>query len=238
MLLRLFQILLFIGLPGYTIAQLPVANTTTSSIAITGYYQALGEQAPIYNGEEYIPLNIILREGHVFFGSDIFTKGSIWFDGMFFQDVPLLYDILKDRIIVQHYSHRYKINLASEKVGYFTLQGHQFVHLAADADGLIKDGFYESLYSGKTMLFAKRTKTISEDHSATEINNIVSEQSERYIKKDGRYYRIKNLHTFLDIFKSNRKEIQQHLNKNKIKYKNNPELAMIMAIEFYDRTTN
>ncbi|MBK5271670.1 MAG: hypothetical protein JJE22_11725, partial [Bacteroidia bacterium] len=76
MLLRLFQILLFIGLPGYTIAQLPVANTTTSSIAITGYYQALGEQAPIYNGEEYIPLNIILREGHVFFESDIFTKGS------------------------------------------------------------------------------------------------------------------------------------------------------------------
>ncbi|MES1225699.1 MAG: hypothetical protein ABUT20_60030 [Bacteroidota bacterium] len=219
-----------------TIAQFSV-DSNASSNAITAYYRSLGDQSPIYNGSEYIESDIVLQEGHVYFQTNIFEKGSIFFDGMLFQDVFLLYDIVKDQVILQHYSKISKINLPPEKIEYFTLNEHRFVHLAADPSGLIRDGFYESLYSGKTMLFAKRTKKIRVEQSNYQINNLISQHSERYVKKDGVYYQIKNLHAFLNIFKTNKKEIQQYLNKNKIKYKTDPEAAMIQALGYYDRAT-
>ena len=209
-----------------------------ASNAIDIYYRALGDQSPLYNGSEYIEYASTIQEGHPFFESNVFVNGSIRFDGMEFRDVPILYDMIKDEVIIQHFGKVYKINLPAEKIERFTLSGHSFIRVIQDSSHQLKTGFYDRLYNGKIMVLAKREKKIREEHINIQISNIVDQKNYYYIKKDGIYYTLKNMRTLLGILKSKKKEIQQYLNKNKVKYKNDPEHAMIIAAEYYDRLTN
>jgi hypothetical protein len=209
-----------------------------SSNAIDIYYQALGDQAPLYNGSEYIEYTSILQEGHPFFETNVFVKGSIRFDGMDFLDVPMLYDMIKDQVIIQSFKKIYKINLPAEKIERFTLSDHSFIRIMRDTSNQLKTGFYDRLYNGKIMVLVKREKKIREETKNLQISNVVDQKNYYYLKKDGVYYTFKNWRTLLGVLKSKKKEIQQYFNKNKIKYRNDPEHAMIIAAEYYDRLTN
>jgi hypothetical protein len=54
------------------------------------------------------------------------------------------------------------------------------------------------------------------------------------MKKDV-YYKFKNERSLLKILNDKKKEIQQYLKKNRVRYKDDPERSMIMAIEYYNR---
>src|SRR5437762_9179519 len=133
--------------------------------AINVYYETLGEESPLYNGSEYIEYAYTLQEGHPFFQTANFVNGNINLDGMIFHEVPMLYDIFKDQLIIQDFQRVYKINLPADRVQQFFLWGHLFVRLNHSASDPIKTGFYDQLYKGKIALFARREKRILEQYS-------------------------------------------------------------------------
>ncbi|HEV8506012.1 MAG TPA: hypothetical protein VGQ53_11450 [Chitinophagaceae bacterium] len=237
---RFFYILLVCILSEHATAQ--NANDTAlrenALHAISAYYQNLGEESPLYNGSEYIEYAYTLQEGDPFFLSANFINGNINLDGMIFRDVPMLYDIVKDQLIIQDFQKVYKINLPADRVQQFFLLGHLFVRLGRDSSDQIKTGFYDQLYSGKTGLFAKREKKILEKYSNIQISKVVISQNVYYIKKDGVYRTIKNKSSLLAVLKNKKKEVQQYLRTNDIKFKKEPERAMIMAVRYYDQVTN
>lgn len=206
--------------------------------AISVYYQNLGEQSPLYNGSEYIEYAYSLQEGHPFFQIANFINGDINLDGMIFRDVPMLYDIVKDQVIIQDFQRVYKINLPADRIQQFFLLGHLFVRVTHDSSDQVKTGFYDQLYKGKIALFAKREKKILEKYSNIQISKVVISQNIYYIKKEGVYHTIKNRSSLLAVLKSKKKEVQQYLKSNDIKFKREPERAMMMAVKYYDQLTN
>jgi len=235
---RFFYILLICGLSQHVTAQ-NADDTTLHENALNAigvYYQNLGEESPLYNGSEYIEYAYTLQEGHPFFQVVNFINGNVNVDGMIFHDVPMLYDIVKDQLIIQDFQKVYKINLPADRVRQFFLLGHLFVHL--NASDQVKTGFYDQLYKGKISLFAKREKKILEKYSNIQISKVVISQNVYYIKKDGVYYTIKNKSSLFSALKSKKKEVQQYLKANDIKFKREPERAMIMAVKYYDQLTN
>ena len=199
------------------------------------YYTALGEQAPIYNGNEYIEYAFTLQEGHPFFKSSVFTNADIYFDGMLFLGVPMLYDLIKDQVVILDFHNQYKINLPANKIQQFILSDHVFVRIVHNNFNEMNTGFYEELYKGKTGLFAKRGKEIIEKRGSNAIDNVVNSKNAYYVMKKDIYYRFKNERSLLKILNDKKKEIQQYLKKNRVRYKDDPERTMIMAIEYYNR---
>jgi len=202
------------------------------------YYMALGEQAPIYNGNEYIEYALILQEGHPFFKSSLFTNGDIYFDGMLFLGVPMVYDLIKDQVVIRDFHNIYKINLPASKIQQFILSDHVFVRIVHNNFNEINTGFYEQLYKGKVGLFAKREKAIIEKHGSQQIDNVVVSTNSYYVMKKDIYYKFKNERSLLKILNDKKKEIQQYFKKNRIRYKDDPERSMVMAIEYYNRLIN
>ena len=199
------------------------------------YYMALGEQAPIYNGNEYIEYAFTLQEGHPFFKSSVFTNADIYFDGMLFLGVPMVYDLIKDQVVIRDFHNIYKINLPASKIQQFILSDHVFVRIVHNNFNEINTGFYEQLYKGKVGLFAKREKAIIEKHGSQQIDNVVVSTNSYYVMKKDIYYKFKNERSLLKILNDKKKEIQQYLKKNGIRYKDDPERSMIMAVEYYNR---
>ena len=82
---------------------------------------------------------ILSRKGHPFFQVVNFINGNINLDGMLFHDVPMLYDIVKDQLIIQDFQKVYKINLPADKIREFFLLGHLFVRLTSDSSEQVEN---------------------------------------------------------------------------------------------------
>src|SRR5688572_1249798 len=68
------------------------------------YYDVMGEQSPLYNGREYVEYSGTIQDGHPFYNTTEFAKGSITYEGMVFNDAMMLYDIVKDKMIIRHFN--------------------------------------------------------------------------------------------------------------------------------------
>jgi len=210
----------------------------TANIINRYYSKSLAEQSPLYNGKEYIDYTFNLQEGHPFFGGPAFVKGDIYFDGMIFHNTPILYDLIKDQVIVPDFQNVYKVNLPADKIEYFTLNDHIFIRLVNSQANGISTGFYEQLYKGKVGLYAKRKKEIIERSGYQRIDRSVIIGNSYYIMKEGIYYHFKNKRGLLSILKDKKKEIKQYLNKNRVVYKVSPEQAMLRIVEYYNQLIN
>jgi hypothetical protein len=226
-------------------AQTGTTDTAINAIAIRNavqaYHQFLSPQAGLYNGSEYVDYAYTINEGIPFFETAAFSRGIVDYDGMVYEGVPLLYDEVKEAVVIPDVSGRYKIQLNNERLAGFTLLNHHFVKLMPDSVGRspIRPGFYDVLYDGNMKLYKKQTKAILESVTISlGLKRTIDEQSNFYIKSGNAYYKITNKRSVLNINDNHRKEVQQFIKKNKLSIRNDKENALIKIAAFYDQLTS
>jgi hypothetical protein len=205
---------------------------------IDQYALATGDISPLYNGSEYVNIKYGISN-NPFFTTVQLTPGSVWYDGQLYQ-VPLIYDILQDEVVINYYNENYKIRLVNDKVREFSVFGHTFIHLFPDSSFTDQPaaGFYDRLYNRKLVVYVKRKKLLKERTSSETTDPVIFEKTYPYIFKDRRFYPIQSKSALLNVFGNRKKEVQKLLRTNKIKYRKNPELAIVKGAEFYDQLTH
>jgi hypothetical protein len=192
----------------------------------------------LYNGSEYVEYDHYI-DGHQYFGSDEWEDGVIHYDGALYREVPLLYDVKLDQVITENLAGPLRIRLVSEKVRYFTLLNHTFVRIVADStqQGGVRTGFYDQLYDGNVQVLAKRVKLIHEQITSGRVERNFYSRDRHYIRKAGQFYPVKRKGSVLSVFDDRKKELQKFLREQKIRYKQNPEAAMVQLARQYDALT-
>jgi hypothetical protein len=214
--------------------QLAIKNT------ISRYYKSLGEQSGIYRGPGYTGYPYQLSNGHQFFESPNLTQGTIFYDGMLYKDIPMWYDLVKDQVVVQTIDSLSMISLHNERIDYFSMLGHVFKKIVQDPSNSnsLTTGFYDHIYIGKTEVLVRRYKGTLEDVSPDGIfTKILKQKNEIYLKKEGKYFSVLSSGSVLKALGNKQKEILSHLKKNAIKFKKDPEKAIVMMVSYYDQLT-
>jgi len=218
------------------LAQSPADSTRSVSIRqmIIGGEKALGENSILFSGREYTGYDRQFK-GEPYFISDSMNAGSVWYNGLCFRDIPMLYDILNDNLIILSFLKDTRICLASERTDSFRLLGHSFIRILTDSSQPqpIPSGFYDEIYPGKTAVLIRRWKT--------GIMPIDPGQPPRYIqrtawfiKKKDLYYPVHSKKEFFALLADKRKQVLKYLRSQNLKYRKDPELTMSRAAEYYD----
>ena len=204
--------------------------------ALTLYYNALDIQSGLYNGSEYIVYVSLLKDGHPYLDTAQLTTGSVFYDGLLYQNVPMLYDIVKDELIVQHFNKVFYVQLVQSKVENFNILGRKFIHLGKDSiqKGNIKNGFYELLYDGQIKLYARRTKTIQEFIPDMQVERRVFAANRYFIYKDNVFNEVFNQASVLKILADKKAGLTQALRKQHIKFRKQKETAMKLMLHQYE----
>ncbi|MFL5748787.1 MAG: hypothetical protein ACJ751_29210 [Niastella sp.] len=200
------------------------------------YNSFIEKQSRLYNGVEHIGYSYKIK-GFAYFLQNELSIGTIVYDELEFANVPMLYDLLKDQVVIQHLDGFFKIGLISSKVQSFNLLNHHFIRLDSMPGTPITGGFYDKLYTGNTKVLVKRRKFIEE---------IVKEEIERefiatnpaFIQKEDSYYAIKNYKSLLTVLKDKAPQVKQYLRKNRIKFRKDPENTILKAAVYYDSIIN
>jgi hypothetical protein len=198
--------------------------------ARAAYYKNIGNQAAIYNGTIYQQLTN-LRSGHPFFKSNSMLNGSVLYDGVFFQNIPLMLDESKDELITEDYGRGNLLQLVKEKVEHFTIAGQKFIRVSNE-NGM---SFYQQLYAGKSKVLKREIKTIeTRIANQSETEKHVSAKTRYYIEINGGVYEVRNKKAVLRLFGEHRSSISRYLNEINSSYRADTGNYLIEACKRYD----
>lgn len=189
--------------------------------------------AAIYNGREHIGYPP-LTEGIPYYGSKDWQPGYVVFEGALYNDVFLKYDLVADQVIVRHPNKVTGIILFTPRVQSFSFGNKYFVNLPGKESEL-KNGIYEELVKGKVSLYVKRSKLIEESIVMNELVRKVAEKNFFYVLKDGHYCPVKKQKSIMQLIADKRNAVNSSMKASKIKFRSNPELAMIRIVELYNQ---
>jgi hypothetical protein len=197
------------------------------------YKKNLKENLRLYYGSEYITAANGIK-GNPFFKYDTLQTGCVFYNGVLYNEVPLLYDIYQDAVVINDYTNSYPIKLVSEKIDYFKLNTHSFTRIVSNnASTSFNSGFYEILFnSDKAMVLVKRIKKVSAGSRAEEPQMFV-QKDQIYIKNNNAYYPIKDKRDVLNAFTDKKDAIKKYWTENNFNSKKDLETVVVKTTAYY-----
>ena len=197
------------------------------------YFADRANTLEIYSGRAFYGYPGI--EGYAFYPSKDWQKGSILYDGTWYHNIFLIYDIYKDQVLIRHPT-TIPVYLFNERVQKFYYDGQTFIRLRPDKDNVLKTGFYQVLTEGKVTVIVSRQKEIEEKIVDLTLERKFISSNVFYALKDSNYYLINNQKSLLKLLKDQKQNILKHLKKNKLKYRKNEEKTILAIAEFYNQS--
>jgi len=207
--------------------------------AIDLYNHFSADNAPVYNGRQYIYLTYKM-EGDPYFISGDFSKGWVNYSGRKYDSVPLMYDLARNQLVILSPNKISPIILENDFIDSFSLHEHHFIKLLQDyKQNLYNTGFYDLLYNGQIQLLVKRAKNIDEQIKGDAVVRIFYPKDRYYLHKDSLYYLVSNKKDVLHLFKDKAHDIKKYMRKHHLKLRRkNFEEPMVKVTEFYDQLTH
>jgi hypothetical protein len=208
------------------------ADTSSLQNALAYFQNAVGDKAHLYTGKEYTypPKGI---KGHQFFSSGRMLPGEIFYDGTLYTNIPLLFDIHQQVVVIENYGVEDKIFLLGEKIKYFSIEGHRFENVALTGTKDENTGsLYDVVFSGKASVLVKRLKRIKNPVKAEEPPEFV-EEDVLYIRNDNTLYAVDDKAALLRALHDKNDLLKQYLRKNRFRFKKNIEKELVMTAAYY-----
>lgn len=206
-----------------------------SNFIVKDYTQNIASSSSLFNGSEYAMYDNGYS-GHPFFGSKEFTPATIFYNGISYQNVPLLFDIVLNEIVIKDYTESYFIRLQSDRISSFSIADHHFSYMEA-LSPIMDAGFYEVLFLGKAEAYSKRKKIIITAKASSDNSSFIAADL-FYIKVDTEIYSVASTSGLLKAFAKKKNEIKTFMVNNKINFKKDPESAILLTCQFYNSLTD
>lgn len=208
------------------------SNQSQSFLNAKSFYQsAIAENLHLYTGEGYYNTG---AKGIPFFLSDKMQLNDIFYDGTLYEDVPLLFDIVKQKVIITRFHSMERIQLVSAKIKYFTYGGHRFENFLQETnDKNISTNIYDEIFKGKVSILVKRVKRIKEGLAPEDPSRFV-EEDKIFVRKNNNLFQIKNKKSVLNAFADKENLVKSYISKKRFRFKKNIERELIMTAAYYE----
>jgi hypothetical protein len=201
---------------------------------VQNYFQnTIGEDAHIFTGREYLGYAAFIK-GHPFFLTDQMQQCEIFYDGTLYENIPLLFDIVSQKIVINRYNQNDTISLLNAKIKYFVLQGHRFENLSFSEgnEEIIRQGIYDILLAGKVNLLVKRIKNIRDGLKATDPVSFV-EEDEFFVKRGKDLIQVYSKNSVLEALNDKSNLVKIFARKNHFRFKKNIEKELLQTVAYY-----
>lgn len=194
-------------------------------------YEAVTKKiSGLYNGPKYLPDAVLYDEGTPFLYSYL-QPGTVEYDGKKYTDTELLYDLVKDELVLLHYNGSARIQLIKSKVEAFTIAERSFIHIKAEKskDWGINEGYYEVIHQGKDLLLKKNLKILQTSYTSHSGRVDVFDRQKFFLVRNGKANQISSRKNFLSLI--GKSDIDSKLRKSGITYRANQEEYMKQALQ-------
>mgnify|MGYP000465819340 CR=1 FL=1 len=191
----------------------------------------------LYNGTAFTDLFLNTDGTYRYFNGFDYVKGSVTYNGQYYVNVLLKYDLLEDNLLTQSDDNLsiFNVKLIPEFIESFSIYNHNFVRLKETGLGLSGNGFFEEAYLGNDLnLFIKHTKKKKDKALTTGIQYKFSKDNFYVLKSNGTYSLVSSARDLRKILPEKEQEIRQFYKSYKSLYKSNPDSFMTKLVKYLD----
>ncbi len=203
--------------------------------ALQVYHKYLTPETGLYRGSEYVQYAYSLKEGHPYFDDGHMQKGAVLYNGILYENIPLLYDLVKEQVVIDDSYNNYTIFLINGQVDYFTIKAHLFIYFRDTLNpSAPRRGFYEQLYQDRIALYKKEKKVIQEDLSSGKLERNIEASASYYLKKGTAWYAVNNKKSLLAALDDRRREAKKFIRKNGLNVRRDKENTLLKVTAWYN----
>lgn len=205
--------------------------TTAKKNAIALYTQTLRGQTALYNGSQYKRVFDSDTE-HRFYKSDDWINGIVTYQKLFYDNLPLMYDITQDRIITENIYNGSEMMLINEKLDGFIIGEDEFVKL--NHKTLPEEGFFQLLYNGPSKVIAKHIKIRIEEITPQAVIVHYEEKHRYYVYRNDIYLQVKSRSAAIKLFADKKNELKSFTGSNRDLFREDFASALTLLAKAYD----
>lgn len=178
-------------------------------------------------------------EGDPYLFSKHFELGDLTINGIFYANVPLLYNIYTDEIVTFHPEHKQRVLIKTEKINAFSIHKKPVVNFIKIAEnpgyGFHGNGFYEVLDSGKAILLSKHYKTRKEKKEISKYTSSFVDKEDFWLQMDGNLRPINKRKDVIQLLGVDKKEIKTLANERNLIYRTDKRSYLQMVLGYYNQ---
>lgn len=223
----------FIGVDS-VFSQNNIPDSSAKARAISRFREKMGAQLKLFNGTEHLgyPRDMI---GNPYYLNTSLVNGTVVYAGIMYNDVPLMYDMVSDHLIIKYYNTPFNIALSNVKLNSFDFSGHHFVRVVpADSISGLAEGNYDQLYHGRYSLLARRQAFQKDVIVGQKAFSSVSPKIFYFIIKDSVAHPVSNVRSALKIVED-KGEVKAYLRKSGLKRRADKEVLLKRIVSYYDQ---
>ncbi|MEO8569385.1 MAG: hypothetical protein ABI419_09615 [Ginsengibacter sp.] len=222
-----------------TIAQEISSNQSPAYKNIKAYYEKeIGGDSHLFTGKEYAPYKSGIQ-GSQFFISPQMQNSTIFYDGAVYEDVPLLFDQVRQVVVINRYEDNTRIKLLNEKIKYFIISGHRFENIIL-SEGNIEDinsGFYDIIFSGRASAMVSRIKKVEMTLNPEDPPKF-TERDKIFIRNRNIFFPVDNAASIIRALNDKKDLVRTFIRKNKFRFKKNTEEELVKTVTYYETLIN
>lgn len=204
--------------------------------ARSNYDNLMEDQSAIFNGAEYVDYDVGIN-GNPFFLTDYYSSGTIEFDDMVYYNIPLIYEVVQNKVIIEYIDHvgyNKQLVLQNDKIKFFEYEGHHFVNInEANPVGSLKEGFYDLLLDDEISIYAKRKKEIFKSIKNGQMVRKFTLEDQYYIQLDSNTHKVSGKSSLLKLYGDRKNEMKQFIKVKNLDLKKNFEESLISVTREY-----
>jgi hypothetical protein len=208
------------------------------AVALRQYHTYVAPEVGLYRGIQYIDYDFTIQKGQPFLGPNRVRTGSVWYGGIQYNDVPMLYDLVKEQLVVMDPFNVFKISVYMDLVDSFALDGHTYFRMKDSlAPSTMRSGFWDRIYPGKLVLLKRERKSLNENIviSADNVRFFILPSVSYYFQKAGVYHAVNDKKELFDALKDRRRsEIRRVMRRSGWDWRDNKEQLLQLVAAWYD----
>lgn len=230
-------LLLFVSNTSF--GQAPAADSsalaTTTTTLNRHYARAVGQEAYLYTGVEYVEYVKPYVRGHQFFGNSEFHDTTVEYNGVAYPAVPMRYDLVLEQLVLDSPAGGMQMRLLNERVSRFTMDGHTFVRILADtaSRATLRTGYYDLLVDGPVQLLASRRKSVQETSTPSGLEGEVEARNFYFIHRGAQYHEVSSANSVVNLFPARKAALRKYIRTQQLKFKKTTRESSIVALVQY-----
>jgi hypothetical protein len=204
------------------------------------YIRLTGSSGEFINGRDYIPYYMLSQHKPMLrYGEK--RSSSLVFNGRRFDNIVLMYDTYKDRVIYTDdtliYNNRFcMVSLNKDNIDRFDLYfvddtlTFRYFDKQHDTTFNLQDGFYEVVYNNKYSYLIRHFSSCSLSNGIFEYYY----SPNGYVNINGRYVKITSKGKFIRLFGDKEDEVKQYIKTSRIRFHKASKYQIAGIIEFYE----
>jgi len=191
----------------------------------------------LFNGTEFTDLFLNTDGTFRYFNGFDYSKGSVKYNGQFYPNVSLKYDLLEDNLLTRSDDNLsiFDVKLIPQFVESFSIYGKTFVRLHNTNLPDANDGFFEEGFLGNEMsLYTRHTKKKKDRASKRGVQYRFLDDNYYVLKVNEKYHVVRKAKDVWKLLPEREQQIREFSKTYKALSKSDPRSFMVKLVDHID----